>query len=403
MKLPFKKKWLGLIAVIGIIAVPLVVKSKSGGDGKPVDIAIAAQQEIKPTILASGSLTYRTEVDLRSEVTARVQEILVAEGDDVKAGQLLLRLDPESYRNAIEREEAGLRQSSLSIEQQRTALELRRIQFERTRKLFEARMVDHSKFDQDKNQLQLAEVELKSSKEALRRADAVLKEAREQLGKTEIRAPMAGRVVNLPIKVGETAIPSISSQAGAQLLTIADTSAIQAEIKVDEGDIAKVNVGQAVDIYPAAYPETALKGLVEKVALASTTEGQSRAYKVTVSLKPDTSLKLRSGMSARAEIFLSDGSKRLAVPVEAVITEEKENAKTTQRFLVLAQDGKAKRVEIELGTSDDRWQEITKGLKVGDSVVTGPGKTLNELKNGDPLKANEKKADKKSKNKDEAE
>ncbi|GLR13063.1 RND transporter [Chitinimonas prasina] len=403
MKLPFKKKWLGLIAVIGIIAVPLVVKSKSGGDGKPVDIAIAAQQEIKPTILASGSLTYRTEVDLRSEVTARVQEILVAEGDDVKAGQLLLRLDPESYRNAIEREEAGLRQSSLSIEQQRTALELRRIQFERTRKLFEARMVDHSKFDQDKNQLQLAEVELKSSKEALRRADAVLKEAREQLGKTEIRAPMAGRVVSLPIKVGETAIPSISSQAGAQLLTIADTSAIQAEIKVDEGDIAKVNVGQAVDIYPAAYPETALKGLVEKVALASTTEGQSRAYKVTVSLKPDTSLKLRSGMSARAEIFLSDGNKRLAVPVEAVITEEKENAKTTQRFLVLAQDGKAKRVEIELGTSDDRWQEITKGLKVGDSVVTGPGKTLNELKNGDPLKANEKKADKKSTNKDEAE
>lgn len=403
MKLPFKKKWLGLIAVVGIIAVPLVVKSKSGGDGKPVDIAIAAQQEIKPTILASGSLTYRTEVDLRSEVTARVQEILVAEGDDVKAGQLLLRLDPESYRNAIEREEAGLRQSSLSIEQQRTALELRRIQFERTRKLFEARMVDHSKFDQDKNQLQLAEVELKSSKEALRRADAVLKEAREQLGKTEIRAPMAGRVVSLPIKVGETAIPSISSQAGAQLLTIADTSAIQAEIKVDEGDIAKVNVGQAVDIYPAAYPETALKGLVEKVALASTTEGQSRAYKVTVSLKPDTSLKLRSGMSARAEIFLSDGSKRLAVPVEAVITEEKENAKTTQRFLVLAQDGKAKRVEIELGTSDDRWQEITKGLKPGDSVVTGPGKTLNELKNGDPLKANEKKADKKSKKKDEAE
>jgi len=403
MKLPFKKKWLGLIAVVGIIAVPLVVKSKSGGDGKPVDIAIAAQQEIKPTILASGSLTYRTEVDLRSEVTARVQEILVAEGDDVKAGQLLLRLDPESYRNAIEREEAGLRQSSLSIEQQRTALELRRIQFERTRKLFEARMVDHSKFDQDKNQLQLAEVELKSSKEALRRADAVLKEAREQLGKTEIRAPMAGRVVNLPIKVGETAIPSISSQAGAQLLTIADTSAIQAEIKVDEGDIAKVNVGQAVDIYPAAYPETALKGQVEKVALASTIEGQSRAYKVTVSLKPDSSLKLRSGMSARAEIFLSDGSKRLAVPVEAVITEEKENAKTTQRFLVLAQDGKAKRVEIELGTSDDRWQEITKGLKVGDSVVTGPGKALNELKNGDPLKANEKKAEKKSKNKEEDE
>ncbi|WP_374352670.1 efflux RND transporter periplasmic adaptor subunit [Chitinimonas sp.] len=390
MRLPFKKKWLGLVLAIAVIGLPLFAKSRSSGDAKPVDMQAAAMQDIRPTILASGTLAYRDEVNLRSEVTARVAEILIEEGSDVKAGQLLMRLDPVSYRNAIEREQASRRQAEVGIEQLRATLELRRSQFERTRKLFEAKMVDQSKFDLDRNQLQVAEVDLRANQEALKRADAILKEAREQLGKTEIRAPIAGRVVSLPIKVGETAIPSISAQAGAQLLTLADTSAIQAELKVDEGDIAKVNLAQPVNIYPAAYPDTPLKGKVEKVALSSSgdaTGSQSRNYKVTVSLNPDPTLKLRSGMSARAEILLGDGNKRLAVPVEAVISEEDESSKQTRRFIAVAREGKTHRQPVKVGISDDRWQEVLDGIKVGDTVIVGPGKTLNDLKEGDAVRA----------------
>ena len=185
-------------------------------------------------------------------------------------------------------------------------------------KMLAAKMIDQNRFDEDKNQFELAQVELKSSEEALRRANAVLSEAREQMGKTDIRAPISGKIVSLPIKVGETAIPSTSSLAGAQLMQIADTSDIKAELKVDEADIAKIAIGQKTDVFAAAYPETPLAGKVEKIALAPSIEGQGRAYKVTISLEAQPKLLLRSGMSARANIFLSDGSKKVAVPVEAV-------------------------------------------------------------------------------------
>ncbi|WP_374536013.1 efflux RND transporter periplasmic adaptor subunit [Chitinimonas taiwanensis] len=384
MRMPFPKKWLIIALILLVIALPLLLRAKSANAGKLVQAQTVALQAIRPTILASGTLAYRTEVALTAEVTAKVTEILVAEGDDVAAGQLLLRLDPESYRNAIEREAAGQEQNRIGIERQNVALELRRKQFERTEKLFKAGMVDKSRFDEDRNQLQLAEVELKASREALKRAEAVLADAREQLSKTEVRAPIKGRVVALPIKVGETAIPSTMSLAGAQLMTIADTSAIQAELKVDEGDIAKIVVGQRVDIFAAAYPEQALQGRVKKIALAPTVENQARAYKVTVQLQAPAELKLRSGMSCRAEIFLSDGSKQLAVPVEAILSEDKDG-KRTERSVVLLQAGQARKVAVQIGISDDRWQEVRSGIKAGDLVVTGPSQTLRELKDGDKL------------------
>lgn len=384
MRLPFKKRWLGLALAAIAIATPLALRAHTAGDGLQVDTLILAPQDIRPVILASGTLAYRTEVALTSELTAKVKEVLVDEGDDVKAGQVLLRLDPESYRNAIEREEASHRQDSIGIDRQRVSLELRRTQFERTRQLFEAHMVGQSKYDEDHNALELAQVELKASEEAFKRGNAVVADAHEQLSKTEVRAPISGRVVAVPIKVGETAIPSTMSLAGAQLMTIADTSATQAELKVDEGDIARVGVGQKVSIYPAAWPDRALTGKVEKVALAPTVENQARAYKVTVAIDVPKELLLRSGMSCRAEIFLGDGAKKLAVPVEAVIDEDKDG-KQTQHFLMLSRAGKVDKVEVQLGQSDDHWQEIAKGAKAGDMVVVGPGRTLHDLKSGDKV------------------
>lgn len=397
MRLPFKKKWLGLAIAALVITVPLVIRAKSSNQGKLVDIATVAQQDIRPTILASGVLAYREEVALTAEVTAKVKDLLVAEGDDVKKGQVLLRLDPESYRNAIEREDATRRQNLIGIERQSVALELRRKQYERTKKLFEAHMVDSSKFDEERNQLQLAEVELKSTQESLKRANAVLADAHEQLSKTEVRAPISGRVVALPIKVGETAIPSTMSMNGAQLMTIADTSSIKAELKVDEGDIAKIAIGQSVSIYAAAYPEKALKGQVEKIALSPSLDNQARAYKVTTSLTAPADYKLRSGMSNRAEIFLSDGQKRAAVPVEAIINEDKDG-KETKHFVVAVKEGKAQKIEVTLGQSDDKWQEITKGLAAGEQFVSGPSKVLRDLKTGE--KVSQKPADDKKDKKD---
>jgi HlyD family secretion protein len=381
---PTTKKWLAGGAVAAVLVVPFAVRSLRGDSATQVDIAAVERQTVRPTILASGSLAYGTEVNLTAEVVAKVERILVQEGDTVAEGQLLLTLDPESYRNAIERETAGRRQSAIGIDRLRANLRLRDAQYARSQQLAEQQLIDRNRLEEDRLALETARAELASQTESLRRSQAVLGDAFEQLAKTEIRAPMAGRIVELPIKVGETAIPSTNALAGAKLMKIADTSALLAELKVDEADIGKVEVGQQVDVYPAAYPDNALRGAVEKIALAPTIENQARSYKVTVRLGNADRMKLRSGMSARADLYLGGGRQQLAVPVEAVVTESDE--KRGERTAVwVVRNGRAQKVQVKTGLSDDRWQAIAGGLQAGDRVVTGPAKLLRRLAEGEAV------------------
>jgi HlyD family secretion protein len=382
------RKFILVAAIVAALVFVVVLPRMRGESSKEVDIAVASEQDVRPTILASGVLAYLNEVNLTSELVAKVRDIKVQEGDHVEAGQLLLTLDPETYRNAIEREEATRRQSAINIERQRLALVLADKRLERGTALLERRMIGQSEFDDLRSARDLARVELQGSEEALRRAEAILGEAREQLSKTDIRAPITGTIVALPIKVGETAIASTNAFAGAALMTIADTSAIQAELKVDEADIARIVVGQAVDVYATAFPDVALKGKVQRIALAPTLEAQARTYEVIVLIAPPDSVALRSGMSVRADIFLSAGEQRLAVPVEAVGTDENEDKKV-ERYVWVDRDGRAERVVVEVGLSDDRWEEIVAGLRAGDRVITGPGRVLRTLAAGERVRESE--------------
>jgi HlyD family secretion protein len=375
------KRWLAGGLVVLAIAVPLTFKRVTAQTGTPVEIVIAAEQQVKPSTLASGTLAYRVEVNLTAEVTARVTELAVEEGDTVERGQLLLRLDPETYNAIIAREEASVRQNRISIDRQRAVVALRKQQYERSQTLAAAKLIDQNRLDEDRNQYIVAEADLKSAEEALQRASAILSDAREQRTKTEIRAPVSGRVVALPIKVGEIAIPSTASLAGAQLMKIADVSAIQAEVKVDEADVAKITLGQKADVFAAAYPDTALAGTVERIALTPTVEGQGRSYKVTLAIQAPAELELRSGMSARAVIFLGDGQNQLAVPVEAVVTESPEK-NVVKKFVWVDVGGKARKIAVTTGLSDDRWEAIESGLKAGDRVIAGPARTLRRLSEG---------------------
>ena len=377
------KKLLVAGIILAVLALPLAIKALRGESRTEVEVVEASEQEIRPSILASGLLAYLEEVNLTSEVVAKVREILVEEGDQVEKGQLLLRLDPETYRNVIEREEASRRQSLISIERQRLNLSLAETRLKRGQELLSRQMIGQSDFDDLRNARDLARVELQSSEEALRRADAILAEAREQLAKTDIRAPISGTIVDLPIKVGETAIPSTNALAGASLMKIADTSAIQANLRVDEADIARVRLGQQAEVVAAAQQDVPLSGQVARIALAPSLEpgSQGRAYEVEVLLDVPEGLGLRSGMSARADIFLGDGGKTLAVPVEAVVTEEGED-KQLKRFVWVDRDGVASKVEVEVGLSDDRWEAITSGISAGDKIIVGPAKSLRLLAEG---------------------
>ena len=399
---PKTKKALAGGLVVAVLVLPFALRGMHGERGTPVQVQPAGAQAVRPTILASGTLAYGTEVNLTAEVVAKVDRILVAEGDTVQQGQLLMTLDPKTYRNAIDREAAGRRQGQIDIARQRATLRLREAQYARSQQLASQQLIDRNRLEEDRLALEQARAQLASSSESLRRQQAVLGEAFDQLGKTEIRAPMAGRIVELPIKVGETAIPSTNALAGAKLMKIADVSALTAELKVDEADIGQVSIGQAVDVYPAAYPDTAIHGRVQKIALAPTIEGQARAYKVTVTLDSPGALNLRSGMSARADVYLGDGRPQLAVPVEAIQDNEDElataaaedddapkrevaKAAEVKTFVWLDRGGRARKAPVKTGIADDRWQAIASGLTAGDKVIVGPAKTLRTLHDGDAV------------------
>jgi len=382
-----RRNWLVLGALAVLVTVPIVLKISRGGESKPVEIEPVARRVLSPTILASGSLTYQAEVKLVSEVIGRVRDVLVKEGDQVKKGQLLLQLDPAQAQAQVAQLEASLAQSRLSIERTRVNATTLENKWKRFQALREQGVVDANSFDDLTSQRNMARVELESSGQLMHQTEAQLQQAREGLAKTQLRAPINGKVVALIIKQGETAVPSAMSIAGSDLMTVADTSSLFAEVNVNETDVARVGVGQGARIVPAAFPDKSWTGTVETVASSPrTVQGQGKSYLVRIRLKDTDSLRFHTGMSCRAEIATrsDDATPVLAVPVQAIRYEESTSRnEPAKASLVVVKDGRATMRGIETGLADDAYLEVTKGVEGGEDIVTGPARTLRFLREGD--------------------
>ena len=238
------RKWLPGLIVALLIITPVAANLLRGEAAKTVEAEPVALRVLSPSILASGTLVYESEVKLVSEVIGRVKEIHVREGDAVKAGQLLLRLDPASSLAEIARLEAASKQAELNIQRQQADARRRNRQSgSGTRRCARSGIVDTNTYEEIATQRDLSEVELNSSRAMLRQTEAQMKEARERLAKTELRSPMSGKVTAMFIEVGETAVPSATSIAGSDLMIVADTASLYAEVNVDETDVARVGVG----------------------------------------------------------------------------------------------------------------------------------------------------------------
>lgn len=381
------RKWIVLAAIVSVVALPVGLKIARGAKPKEVETHVVALQAVSPSILASGTLAYQSEVKLVSEVIGRVTEVRVKEGDKVSQGQLLLRLDPATAHAEIAQLEAARRQSELSIERQRVSLETQQAKWKRYETLRERGVVDANTYEEIVSQRDLAQVELKTSRAALTQTEAQLREARERLAKTEIRSPIAGQVTTVSIELGETAVPSAMSIAGSDLMVVADTNGLYAEVNVDEADVARVRVGLPATIVPAAYAKQSWQGAVEQVAVSPRQNaGQSKSYPVKIRLQPAADMQFHPGMSCRAEIStrLESAQRTLAVPVQSVSYEETPDRNELGKASVfVVKDGKTSKREVETGAADDVHIEITKGLSAGEVVATGPAKTLRYLQEGD--------------------
>ena len=401
------KKKLIIAGVIAALVALAYFKQIGSSDAISVNIAAAKVEEIKTSILASGTLIYKDQVQLRSEVIGQVSELFIEEGDNVSQGQVLMRLDQRSFNADVEQQQAYVRMQTIAIERQKKQLDNTKAKWLRNKNLYERKMIGQDAFELIDNQHDLAKIDLRSRQEALTQAQATLDKALERLEKTVFRSPIDGIATSVDIKIGETAISGTTNIAGSNLITIADPASILVEVQVDEADIANVRLDQDVDVYAVAFPDDALKGQVKTIATsakrASNREGLS--FTVKILLESDENIDVRPGMSCRAEIFTKVKGNTIAVPIQSVIFEESEgegsdvkvrgrrggvrigssgNSTMTSHVFVLI-DGKAVKRDVELGISNDELQEVTEGVALDEDIIIGPSRLLGKLKDGDAV------------------
>ena len=380
-----KKLLIILVILALVVGIPVGQSLLGGGEAVAVIVEPLGLRSIQTSVLASGRLVHEDEVNLSTEQPGRVTAIYVREGEQVTTGQLLLEIDDERFRTTVEQRQAAVRMQEIAIERQRTALANQRVQWERMAELSARELIDEDSFDTATNNLRLAEIDLESGQEQLRQAEAQLAQTEDDLRKTKVYAPIDGTVTTLDIKVGETAISSSTNVPGSSLMTIADTSSILTEVNVDEADIASIRIGQRVEIFAIAFPDDPVEGVIESIAVsAKVAEGeQGRSFAVKIRITDTRGIELRPGMSCRAEIFTDLRDDVLAAPIQAIIIEEDLNEDETS-YYAFRQDGdQVRRVDVEIGISDDTWQEITSGLVAGDNIVIGPDRALRNLEDGD--------------------
>ena len=374
-----------------LVGLPLISKLTGGGDAKQVEIDKVEFKLIKSSILASGTLAYREQVQLRSEVIGQVIELHVEEADHVGKGDLVITLDPKSYQAQVEQAEARVRIQQIAIERQRLLIKTLADRFERQKTMFAKNLVDEDSYEAIESELSLAKVDLRSLQESLAQARAALDQSEELLSKTRIRSPIDGVVIQIDVKVGETVIAGTTNIPGSTMMVIADPSEILTEVQVDEADIAHVSEGQNADIFAAAWPDTPLSGTIQSIAsVARQTPGQaSLSFLVKILLDEPDDMMIRPGMSVRADIYTQSSEEALAVPVQAVLfdenPDEEDKGQDEQAYVFVTEDGKAVRKDVELGISSDADQEIIAGLQEGEVVVSGPFRVLRHLNDGEEV------------------
>ena len=406
-----------LIIVGAIVALVAIAYFKQTGGSAEVSVNVeqAKIEEIKSSILASGTLIYKEQIELRSEVIGQVSEMLVEEGDRVIKDQVLMRLDPRTFNADVEQQQAYVRIQTIAIERQKQELKNITSKWQRNKNLFERKIIGQDAFELIENQYALARIDLRSREEGLTQAQATLDKAMDRLEKTVFRSPIDGIATSVDIKLGETAISGTTNIAGSNLITVADPSSILVEVLVDEADIANIEIDQSADVFAVAYPDQALKGTVQSIATSAkrSTYRQGLSFTVKILLEVTADIDIRPGMSCRAEIFTKIKQGTIAVPIEAIVFEDGDdessdvdteqdsdsmsvrvaNNISSASHVFLLIDGKAVKRDVELGISNDRLQEITSGLAVDETVVIGPARALSKLKEGDSVKEIEKKAE----------
>ena len=399
-----KKKWLIIAGVLVVIVIFVIVALKSNKVKRtPVTVEKAQKSDITSLVTATGKVKAQADVYISADVIGRIEELPVKEGDTVRTGELLIKIDSRSR-------EMDVAQARGSLQSAKSALGTARITFDRENEMFKKALTSKAQLDIAQNNLDQADASLVV-------AEASLDRAVDQLAKSTIRSPMDGVITTLNSKKGEHVIMGTLNNAGTAIMVISDLSSIVIEAEVDETDIASVHLGQSVKIALDAFPDTTFNGEVIQVGNAAKLASSSLTDQVTnfdvKILIKDIILDIKPGMTASVDITTASRDSVVAIPSGAVvmrsesILKEKEkseksgNGKKTDEEstpivkkaekdlegVFLVKGGKADFVQVHTGIRDQQNIEIISGLNQEDSVITGPYRTLRTIKQGEDILA----------------
>ena len=411
----------GAVAMIAL----LIGLSKAGiiGDkdkGKSIEIANVSSTTIVETVSATGKIQPEIQVKIASMVSGEIIELPIKEGQVVKKGDLLVKINPDLYTSGLNRTVANLAGSKAGLGQADASFNESKSNYERNKTLFEKGIISKSDWDKAVSTFEVAKAAKQSAYFNVKSATATVKEAQDNLGRTIIYAPADGTISVLNVELGERVLGT-QQMAGTEILRVANLNNMEVEVDVNENDIVKIKVGDEAKVAVDAYLKKQFKGVVTSIsnsASTTLTADQVTNFKVKIRIlkesyldllegKPVTYSPFRPGMTATVDIATKTRPNVLVVPISSVVVktdttavkaikiedpnkpaEKKVTHKSDKKLecVFVKVGNKAKIRIIKTGIQDDTNIEVLSGLKKGDVVITGPYSTVSkDLNSGDKV------------------
>ena len=388
-----------LIAVLGVLVLGTAAffsYTQRRANGVEIRAAVVERRDLTATVTASGNVRARRKVDISSDISARVTELLIDEGDDVEEGQELLRLDPSRYEAAANRSRANLMQSQAAVAQAQANFLRAEREADRKEALWarDSLLVSRQEVENARTDLEVQQSLLESSRFGVSQARAALDEAQDQLSKTVIVAPMSGRVTRLNVEEGETVIVGTMNNPGSLVLTVSDLSVMEVVLEVDETDVPEINLGDRATVDLDAFPDLEFPGVVTEIGnsairppsqVAGTGQTPTIDFEVVVTLE-NPKAELRPDLSATAEVVTETRNNQLSIPIIALTLREdeedgNEDSDPIEGVFVIT-EGRAHFTPVAVGIAGQEYFEVLSGLSPGDSVVSGPYQVVRTLEEG---------------------
>ncbi|MFK7834055.1 MAG: efflux RND transporter periplasmic adaptor subunit [Winogradskyella sp.] len=433
-------KTVKIIIGVVIMALIVIVAGKSmgwfgkKGEFKQVTIQEVTLKDIVETVSATGKIQPEVELKISSEVSGEILELPFVEGQEVKKGDLLVRVNPDLIQSALSRSQASYQNVRAGMAQAEATLKQATADYERNKSLFEKGVISKADWDRSLATYETAVAGKNSAYYSVQSAAATVNEAKDNLNRTTIYAPMSGTVSLLSVELGERVVGT-GMMAGSEILRLANLKKMEVEVDVNENDIVKVSIGDSTIVEVDAYLNKEFKGIVTQIANSAAgnlAADQVTNFKVKVRIieesykdltegKPDTYSPFRPGMTATVDIITKTRKGAISVPISAIVIKT-DTSSTKKRFgknvnldsevsvkeeekfecVFVNENGKAKLRVVKTGIQDDTNIEITSGLSKDDKIITGPYNMVSKKLNaGDLIEDKNKKPDDTSEEKSE--